>query len=158
VTTVNLVLKAIRDNNKGVGNFMAGLAGIAWSVATFFALPIVIFEGIGPIEAVKRSGQLIKGTWGQVVRTGIRFGLWVLLMWLAVIGLVLGGIAGAFHYNHAGWISLTLVGVMAGGLLGLVTNTLSGYIKVALYRFAAGKQVPGIPSEVLAGAFAVSGK
>jgi uncharacterized membrane protein len=155
VTTVNLILKAIRDNNKGLGQFIAGFAGIAWSVATFFALPVVIFEGIGPIDAVKRSGAMIKGTWGQVVRTNIRFGVWVLLAWFAVFALIVGGIFATFHNHHAGWISLTAIGIVSGAVLGLVTSTLSGYIKVALYRFAAGKQVPGIAHEVMAGAFAI---
>ena len=42
-----------------------GLIGTAWAVATYLAVPSLAVEGVGPIEALKRSAGLIRKTWGE---------------------------------------------------------------------------------------------
>src|SRR5579859_817357 len=53
--TVGLILKAIENSNDKVGRFISGLLGVAWSVLTFFVVPVLVVEKVGPIQAVKRS-------------------------------------------------------------------------------------------------------
>lgn len=64
------------------------LARAIWNVlrsATLLAIPVLVVEGIGPIEAVKRSGGLLKRTWGEHVVGNLGIGLVFGLMALAVI-------------------------------------------------------------------------
>ena len=66
-STVGVILKSINDRSKGFGRFITSLIGTAWNVATYLVVPILAVEGIGPIEAVKRSVELLKRTWGEQI-------------------------------------------------------------------------------------------
>ena len=48
-----------------VGRIVGSLVGLAWSLVTFLVLPVLVIEQIGPIQAVKRSAELFKHTWGE---------------------------------------------------------------------------------------------
>ena len=50
-----------------LGRIVASLFGLAWNIVTYLVVPILVVEGIGPIEAVKRSGALLKKTWGEQI-------------------------------------------------------------------------------------------
>ena len=53
----------------------AGLLGAAWNVLTFLTVPIIVFEDVGPVNALKRSGTLLKQTWGENIIAQIGLGL-----------------------------------------------------------------------------------
>jgi len=40
------------------------LCGVRWRIAVLFIVPVLIIENLGPWNAVKRSAQLLKNTWG----------------------------------------------------------------------------------------------
>jgi len=73
--TVGLILKAIQENSGIVGKIVTGLIGVVWSVATFFVVPVIAYENVGPIDAVKRSTQMMKEKWGESLTAGFSFGL-----------------------------------------------------------------------------------
>jgi len=47
--------RSIVGSEWGLGDIIAGVLGMAWSVATFFVIPVIIFEGLPPLKAVRRS-------------------------------------------------------------------------------------------------------
>ena len=57
------------------GAIAARLGGVAWSLATFFVVPIILDEGAGPVTAIRRSASLLRETWGQQLAGGAAFGL-----------------------------------------------------------------------------------
>jgi hypothetical protein len=73
--TVGLVLRAIQENSGIIGKIITGIIGIVWSVATFFVVPIIAYENLGPIAAFKRSSQMMKQKWGESLAAGFSFGL-----------------------------------------------------------------------------------
>jgi hypothetical protein len=73
--TVGLILKAIQDNASILGKIITGIIGLVWSIATFFVVPIIAYENVGPIDAVKRSSQMMKEKWGESISAGFSFGL-----------------------------------------------------------------------------------
>jgi len=82
--TVGLILKAIQENSGIVGRIITGIIGIVWSVATFFVVPVIAYEDLGPTGAVKRSTQMMKEKWGQSLGAGFSFGLIQLLGFIVV--------------------------------------------------------------------------
>ena len=64
------------------GRIITGLLGIVWSIATFFVVPIIAYENLGPIAAFKRSVQLMKQKWGESLGATFSFGL---IQFLAMI-------------------------------------------------------------------------
>ena len=62
-TTIGVVLKAIERRSGFIGNMVARMLGLAWSVATFLVVPVLVAERKGPLEAVQASVQLLRRTW-----------------------------------------------------------------------------------------------
>ena len=53
-----------------IGRFVIGIVGAVWAYMTFFVVPILIVEGVGPIEAIKRSKGYFTRTWGEQLVSG----------------------------------------------------------------------------------------
>src|SRR5207245_9247487 len=62
--TVGLILRGIAVRFGFLGRIIAGALGAAWGIVTYLVVPLLIFEKIGPWAAVKRSGSLLRQTWG----------------------------------------------------------------------------------------------
>lgn len=86
--TVGLILRLIQENTGIIGKIVTAIIGIVWSVATFFVVPVIAYEDLGPIGAFKRSAQMMKEKWGQSLAAGFSFGLIQFLAFL-IIGLPL---------------------------------------------------------------------
>lgn len=152
--TVSVVLRGIEQRGGIFGRIIGSLAGVAWSVVTFLVLPVLVFEGMGPIAAVKRSGELFKHTWGENLMTNAGIGLVGMFATLAgalplVLFLAIGGPVAILG------IGLFVVWVVA---VTLVSSTLTGIFQTALYRFATGSPVPGFEPAELQGSFRTRGQ
>jgi Family of unknown function (DUF6159) len=123
-----------------VGSLVGGLANFAWTVATFFVVPVIALEGLGPRAALGRSTAVIRERWGEGVTGSFAIGgIVFLLAFLPGAVLVFAGIgvAGAFG------AVLVVLGI-AVFLVGAVIQTaLMTVFKVALYRFATENRVVG---------------
>jgi hypothetical protein len=73
--TVGTILRAISDRLGWLGKIIIGLIGIAWNIATFFIVPVIAYEHLGPMAAFKRSAQLMKEKWGESLGATFSFGL-----------------------------------------------------------------------------------
>ena len=154
VATVNVLLQAVRERNGGVGRALAGIAGLAWNLATFFMVPVLLFEKEGMAGSVKRSGHLFKQTWGETVvgQGGLGLASFAFTLGLLAVGVVLFlllsplGVAG---------IALAFAAVAVGFVVvSALFSVLNGVYKAALYRYATTGQVAaGFSPEHLGGAF-----
>lgn len=142
--TVGLLLRMLQERLGLIGRFVVGLLGLAWTVATFLVVPVLASEGIGPMDAVKRSVELLKRTWGENLignaGLGVVSGL-VMLLVVLLAGVLMVGAAATQSV-----VAMVLVGVLAVLafiLLGLVQSTLQGIYSAALYRYAEAGEVSG---------------
>jgi hypothetical protein len=62
--TVGVILRALSERGT-LGRLVSSLAGVVWNVATYLVVPLLVVEGVGPVDAIKRSGSLLKQTWGE---------------------------------------------------------------------------------------------
>lgn len=134
---------------------LSGLLSAAWSVLTFFVVPILALEGLGPRAALTRSGEVVKARWGEGLVgsasiTGVVFLVGVLP---AVVVGVLGAAAlGSVPALGGVLIAAAVVAVVAALLIG---STLNAIFRVALYRFATdGQASAGFDAAALEHAFA----
>lgn len=135
--TVGQLLRMLQERLGLIGRFIVGLVGLAWTVATFLVVPVLAGEGIGPVDAVKRSVELLRRTWGEnlIGNAGLSvvFGLIGFLLALASGALVIG--AFATQSVVAGVTAIAVV-VLAFIVLALVQSSLQGIYAAALYRYA----------------------
>lgn len=83
--TVGVILKFLEDRLGWLGQIVIGLVGIAWSIATFFVVPVIAYENIGPIDALKRSGAMMKEKWGESIGANFSFAVFYILGYLMII-------------------------------------------------------------------------
>ena len=133
--TVGVILRALQERAGFIGRFVIGMIGLAWTVASFLVVPVLVTQDIGPIDAVKRSAELLKKTWGQNLigagGIGLVFGLGFLA--LAIIG---GGLIALAV--SSGILAITITAIVAVViallLLVLIQAALQGVYAAALYR------------------------
>ena len=156
--TIGVVLKAIERRSGFVGNMVARLLGLAWSVATFLVVPVLVAERKGPLEAVQASVQLLRRTWGEDLLAGLGFGL--LYFFWAIPGLfafIIGAGMVATHSILA--IAIMVLAILYFPLLGLVLSTMSTIFDVVLYRYAStGTITPGFDRDLLQTTFVTKSK
>ena len=154
--TVGMVLRAIQERAGFIGKWIAGLLGVAWTVASYMVVPILVTRDVGPLDAVKESAQMLRRTWGENVigqgGLGVVFGLIQVLIILLGIALFVGAVA----TKSVTLMTLTGVGVVGVVVLvALVQTALSGIYAAALYRHASGQPVSvGFNPQLLQSAFA----
>lgn len=155
--TVGLVLalirQAARDRNSLLGQILAGVAETAWNIAAFFAVPIAIYQDVGPIDALKMSVSRMKRTFGEsitgIATTGIVF---FVLGLLGAIPMYLGimMIPGVLGY------ALAAVAVVYWIILAAVNSAVSGILVAALYKYSTDGNMPdayaqqGVDAQALA--------
>jgi hypothetical protein len=159
MTTVGLALAIIRDKGGLAGRVVAWIGDIAWTLATFFVVPVLATHDIGPIDALKESGRLFKRTWGEQVvgNAGIGLFSFIIGLPLVLVAFVVAGIG--FATGSIPVIVLTLI--VAGLLIGLtvaIGSTLSGIYRTVLYRWAtSGEVAAGFPQEAVRASFVPKG-
>ena len=62
-----MVLRRSRSASGIIGTIVARLVGLAWNLVTFLVVPILVLEDLGVGDALKRSKDLFKKTWGENV-------------------------------------------------------------------------------------------
>jgi len=142
--TVGMLLRSLQERLGLVGRFVVGLIGLAWTVATFLVVPVLASEDVGPVDAVKRSAELLRQTWGENLignaGLGAVFGVVVFLAALLLAGPFIGAVAA---HSIVGMVLAGAVLVLGLTMLGLVQSTLQGIYAAALYRYAEAGEVGG---------------
>jgi hypothetical protein len=80
--TVGTLLRVLQDSFGRIGKIITSLIGIVWSVATFFVVPVIAYENLGPLAAFKRSSDLVREKWGEGLGATFSFGLIQLVAFL----------------------------------------------------------------------------
>jgi hypothetical protein len=153
--TVGMVLRWISERGKTVGRIVFSIVGLAWNLATYLAVPVLVVEGVGPLEAVKRSASLLKKTWGEQIAGNFSMGLVFGLVTFGVILLSIPVFVLVASTESVALIALTaVVLVLLLVFIGLINSTLSGIYIAAVYRYAAEGDAGGFFSEeMVEGAF-----
>lgn len=137
--TVGVVLRIIQSRSGKLGRIAAGLVGIIWGIATYFVVPVLVVEKVGPFEAVRRSAGILRRSWGETLVANFGIGLIIFLCILAsAVPAVIGALLGGAVAVTAG-VTLTVVLIV---LISLVSSALNTIIVAALYEYARGASAP----------------
>lgn len=135
--TVGLILRAIEERAGFIGRWIVALLGVAFTVATFLTVPVLVSRNVGPVDAVKESATLLKKTWGENVIGNAGIGLLFFVFHLCLIGIGLVFVFGAVQTGNTSLVILVAAMlVIAAITLALVQSALQGVYSAALYRYA----------------------
>jgi hypothetical protein len=135
--TVGLALRTISQRAGLLGRIVVALLGTAWSVATFLAVPALVYEDIGPVQAVKRSTSLLKKTWGEQIVGNLGVGVVFALLGGGVVTagvvLIVMAVAAKMAVLAIVWAALMVMTLL---VLGLIGSTFHGIFAAAVYQYA----------------------
>jgi len=132
---------------------LTSILGMVWSIMTIFVVPVMVYKGVGPIDAIKLSLQTLKKTWGesliryfalgfaQFVLIFVGVGIFILLIVLTAGNLVMLLVL----------LGLMIIYIVGVSLLFSIANTI---FNTALFVYADTGQIPmGFTQEVMQQAF-----
>lgn len=147
--TVGLLMRLLENFARRLGRpgqiimgILIALIGMAWTIVTIFVVPVLVYEGLGPVDAVKKSIQVIKKTWGESLIKAFGLGLIQFLIMLGIIvaaGLLTYGLSMMFETK--GLLIGIGIGVLLLMLVGLVFSVASTIFNTALYVYANNGQI-----------------
>jgi hypothetical protein len=155
-TTVGIVIRTIEQRLGILGTILGFLGGLAWAIASFFTVPVLVAEGLGPVAATRRSALLIKQRWGISLRSTLRVGVLEVVATFGCMAVFFIGLYGAMVGDTFGLVVGGLImalAVLALFATAMIAAAVMGYARALLYRYAVGLPVPGIPAELYAGVF-----
>lgn len=149
-TLISVIMGALESQGGIAGDIAARLVGMAWSLVTFLAVPVIAIEGTGPVATLKRSASMFRQRWGQQITGNIAIGGAVFLIGVLPAAILI--VAGVALWSSSSFLGALLVvtGVLVLAVAMLISRALSGIFGVALYRYALdGEAVGGFTPEEL---------
>ena len=146
VTVVMLILRALRRRGGIAGQIAAMFGEAAWELASFFAVPFIVEEGVGPFEALRRSASLLRQTWGRQITAGFGFGL------LTIGAIIIAAIPALLLALVHPLLGLA-IGIPLVGLAWAAVTATEGIFKAALYDYATGREPHGFDQASLRDAY-----
>ena len=140
--TVGLLLKAIENANEKIGYWVAMILGTAWSIMTYFVVPVLVVEKVGPFQAVGRSMSLLKKTWGEALVGKLGLGFVMFLLFIPVILLFVVAavmLGGGMTIPGIVMLVIAIIALLLHSAIGSALNTI---LLAALYQYAAEDRVP----------------
>lgn len=145
--TVGIILKMAQDNMGWVGRLIISFVGFAWSVATFFVIPVIAYENVGPYEAVQHSARLMKEKWGESIGANFSIGLVGLVVF---IPLAFCAMAVSALINEFAGIAIFVAGTL---LIVAVSSALHSIFISAVYNHINGNLNDHFNKQMLDGLF-----
>jgi hypothetical protein len=163
--TVGLLLHLLDQVAQRAGVFGRIIIGIVraalgaiWSIVTLFVVPAMVYEDVGPFDAIKRSAETLKATWGESLVRYYGLGLVQFLFW--VLGFVMAG-AVIYALVAVSAPMVVFVAVIAALIVYflavvLIFSVANAVFNTALYAYANGRAPAAFQSVNLGEAFRVT--
>lgn len=149
--TIGMILRSL-ERQRGIGQMVVGMLGMSWSLISYLAVPVLVMQRKGPIDAARESANLLRGTWGSQLLGKASFGL------IGFIIFILMAAGAAVVAVMLGVESLWVVGpvmIVSTLLLFIIISALGTIYQAVLYLYATeGISPEGFDEESLSSALA----
>ena len=154
--TVGFLINQLERKSEGwITRIIISLVGVAWTLATFFIIPVMIFENKGIIDSIKRSSEIFRNTWGESVigQFGMGFFFFVLVLCSVAVSLFLGFLTSSV-IGVSGIVIGIAVFVTLFVMIILLSSVLNTIYVTALYTYATTRKIPsGFSKEFIQNAY-----
>lgn len=159
--SVGMLLRALENsarNARGGARILLqiirSMIGAAWTVVALFVVPAMVYDNLGPIDALKRSVEVLRHTWGESLVRHYGMGLATFVCVIPGALLVVGG-ALLLSVSATLGVICMVAGALVIGVVVYFFSVLNAVFNTALYHFATQQgQIPaGWDGSLLRGAF-----
>lgn len=143
--TVGIILRAIAERSRLLGRVVVWIVGAAWSLATAFAVPVIVTSDKRAWGSIKHSALLFKNTWGENLTGRLSVGGIVFLVWLIgflPISVLTILIAASIADATLGLIIFMSIFVISILVFSVIEQTINQILNTALFYYGEYKQVP----------------
>ena len=154
-STVGVILKAIQDRAGIFGQLAVGLIGMAWNLAVFLVVPLLVIEKQSSIGAVKESAAMLKRSWGEQIAANLGLGMANGLLFMAGFVLIIcGAVLCAVGLIPFG-IALMVAAVFYWLAHAVIMSSLGVIFQTGLYIYCRTGEAPGaFSADTMQSAFA----
>jgi Family of unknown function (DUF6159) len=147
-SVVGTLIAELANRLPGGARLFGWLLGSAWALATIFVVPILAMEGVGAVDALKRSSSTVKRRWGEGLTGNVSIGAWTVVVALPLC--VVLGVGVALLEQEPGTgvvlVGLSVLGLIAVSVAAAATRQV---FAVALYRYAIDAPIGGFAASDL---------
>ena len=159
--TVGLILNILAGQARERGGIFGlisqlviSLLGAAWTLITYFVVPLIVIERRPLGDAFKTSLSMLRRTWGEQVAGSFGLGIAGFVAFLIAAGIIALLYFVLSPLGTVGVVTTIGIGVVLVVGVALVFATMDGIYKAALYNYAATGEVPTLfPDDAIRGAF-----
>jgi hypothetical protein len=142
---VGWLIRSIEERLPFVARIVAGLIGVAWSIAAVFAIPVIIQEQPirNPLKILKQSAMTLKRTWGEglIGYVGFSAGNMMILMG-SLVPLVAAAVMAFLMSSMALAVIAGSIWFISIFLMFYISSVANHVYRCALYLYAAEGVVP----------------
>ena len=144
-TIIVTIIRAIESRIRGIAGMLIGVIGaLTITIATFFAVPAILEEKVGPIKAIESSIHTIRRNFGMTFGGVAYVDLYTLIFILLGFFLIIGSI---FIMGSLALPLVFILLILAVGIIlivfGLILKfTYMNVLKFILYDYFNGKGLP----------------
>ncbi|MBV8840604.1 MAG: hypothetical protein JO000_29040 [Alphaproteobacteria bacterium] len=140
---INMIQQFLKDKLGFLGSLLGGLFDFAWAAVTYFVLPVLVVEGLGPVGAFKRSSSILRQTWGEAATGSVGLGaIGFLLCIPAFLLIALGIFVSAGSGNAAAAFVLLPLAFLYLVAMTAVMGALGTVLQTGLYVYATTGRAP----------------
>ncbi|MEL6528054.1 MAG: DUF6159 family protein, partial [Chloroflexota bacterium] len=154
--TVGVILRTLEERGGIVGDIVSFLGGVAWGMASFLVIPVIVAQDVNAWQGLKTSARLLRETWGeQITGNFIIGGVFVVgYLLIIVLGVGLGILVGSLFESTALVIGIVSLVVFALIALAVLQGAITGIYQATLYRYAESGVAPDMfDIDLIKGAF-----
>jgi hypothetical protein len=148
---LGVALRWLERVHPKAGALVALFVGLGWTAVSFFVVPVLVVERLGPLAAVRRSGEILRRSWGEALAGNVS------VAWIGFV-LMLPPLLLAFFVLQApapGDVRLVAAVVLGGGgvlFAAAASSAADTIFKLLLYRQATRRALPdGVDLELVVG-------
>jgi hypothetical protein len=148
----------LKDKLGFLGSLIGGQFEFGWATVTYFVVPVLVTERLGPIAAIRRSAAILRAKWGESLAGEARFVLIGVVFYLQAALLFCIGLAILLSYGPTAMAGLgpllMALGVIYAVVISVVLQALSVIFQAGVYLYATTGTVPRtLDRDLVASAF-----
>jgi hypothetical protein len=137
--TVGILLGMVESGSQRGRSIIGAIFGIAWSVISYLAIPLIVVEKSSPLFALERSQDLMRQAWGEQVAGNFSFGLIFALFALPVLPLMF---VLKSYWGPPSFLPFIICAAIYLVGLGIVQSALQTIFNAVIYVYARDGKVP----------------
>lgn len=141
VCTVGGALRLIERYVPLGAKIVVAVVDLSWTLATMFAVPVLAYENLGPLDVLRRSSHIFRQRWGTQIGGVVAISVGSVFMYIPFIVLLVVGM------GTAGATGTLLVIVGGAGMFAAIAvqMAMDQVFRVFVYRSAVGLDTTGGP-------------